>query len=264
MIVGAMRRASAFLVASMAVALLSASVAAATPVVHFRAEPVPIKGYKHTGYIYGAGTALQAEYQISGKEYFEAPPPLIGVHFYLPAGAEVHPKGFPTCAKATLERTGSAECPSGSAAGPVGHANGVVSFGGERVEETTTVESFYSASGGLEFFTVGHSPTSLEILSSGHYLNLHGAGGFGLEFVAEIPLVPTVPGAPYASVENISIEAGSAIMMHGKPLYYGTVPRSCPKAGFSVKSEMIFDEGGATPPVPEIVTVAYKAPCPRR
>ena len=153
--------------------------------------------------------------------------------------------------------------PRGSAAGPVGKVQGIVSFGSERVEEGATLESFYAPGGGFEFFTNGHSPVSLEILSKGHYVHLGGAGGFGPELIAEVPLVSTVPGAPFASVESISVKAGSARKVHGKPVYYGRVPKKCPKGGFPIKTEMIFDEGGAVPPVPEVVTATYKSPLPR-
>ena len=264
-----MRRAPAVLVAlglallGGAGALLPAG-ALALPTVKLKVEPLPIPGYSHTGYILGAGAVLQVEYSISGKEYGGYPPPLIGIHFYLPSGAKVHSAGFPTCATTTLEQVGARGCPAGSAAGPVGHARGVVAFANERVEEATTVESFFAPSGGLEFFTVGHSPTSLEILSSGHYVNLNGAGGYGLELVTEIPLIKTVPGAPYAVVESIKVEAGAARTERGQPVYYGTVPTTCPSGSFPVKTEAIFDEGGADPPIPETVTVAFRAPCPRR
>lgn len=249
---------------TLALALLSPAAATAAPTVHLKAEPLPIPGFRHTGYILGAGSALQAEFQISGIEYGGFPPPLIGVHFYFPTGTEVHPAGFPTCAKATLEQVGGKGCPRSSAAGPVGRARGIVSFGNERVEETTTIESFYAPSGDVEFFAVGHTPTTIEVISSGHYVKLDGAGGFGLELVTEVPLVSTVPGAPYASVESISVEAGSAYHAHGRTYYYGTLPRSCPPGGFPVKAEAIFDVGGATPPVPEAVTVSFRAPCPRK
>ncbi len=259
------RRRRFTLAALAAGALLGLSAgASAAPTVHFKAEPIPISGFPGTGYILGAGTALAAEYSISGEEYGGFPPPLVGVNFYFPVGAQVHPAGFPTCAKAVLEQSGSGACPAGSAAGPVGHARGIVSFGEQRVEETTTVESFYAPGGGIEFFTLGHTPVSIEILSSGHYVQLHGAGGYGLELVTEVPLVSTVPGADYASVEFISVEAGSAYRSHGKSFYYGTVPRSCPPGGFAVKTEAIFDEGGVVPVVREPVAVSYRAPCPRK
>jgi hypothetical protein len=257
-----MRRAVASLAA--AVALLAApGSATATPVVTFKAKPVPLPGYPHTGFILGAGTALEAEYEISGTEYGGFPPPLTGIAFYLPAGVVLHPQGFPTCPPKTLEPSGRGPkgCPPGSRAGPPGEATGYVAFGSEVVPETASIESFYAPGGGLEFFTFGHSPVLLEILSKGRYVP---AGGlFDERLESEIPLVETVPGAQDASVKSIRVEVGSAIRLHGRPVFYGRLPRACPASGFlPVRTEVHFAGLGGL--APQTVTVEYKAPCPRR
>jgi len=258
-----MRRASTCL-AVLGFALLALpGAASATPTVSFKAEAVPIKGFPHTGNILGAGAAVTAEYSISGTEYDGGPPPLIGINFFLPKGTKLHTSGFPTCSKSTLEQFGPIKCKKGSAAGPIGSALGFVTFGTERVEEGLEVSSFYAPGGGIEFFADGHSPVSLEILSSGHYTNLGGAGGFGPELLTEIPLIASVPGAPYASATHISVKAGSAFKSHGKTIYYGRVPTKCPSGGFPIKTEVIFAENGdMTKPI--TVPASYKAPCPRK
>ena len=258
-----MRRATACLVVLGLALLALPSVASAVPTVAFKAEAVPIPGFPHTGNILGAGTAVQAEYTIAGTEYAGSPPPIIGVNFYLPTGSKLHPSGFPTCSKTTLEQFGPSKCPKGSAAGPIGEVHGFVTFGSERVEEAAELSSFYAPGGGFEFFTDGHSPVSLEILSSAHYENLGGAGGYGPELLAEVPLVASVPGAPYASVKSIKVKAGSAYKSHGKTIYYGRVPTKCPKGGFPIKTEVIFAENGETTK-PVAVQATYKAPCPRK
>ncbi|HUH81898.1 MAG TPA: hypothetical protein VLZ06_11275 [Solirubrobacteraceae bacterium] len=258
-----MRRVSTVLAGCLLPALAAAGVAEAAPSVKFKAVPVPIKGFPHTGNILGAGAAVQAEYRISGTEYDGFPPPLIGVNFYLPKGTVLHRGGFPTCSPAKLELFGPSACPRAAAAGPVGNALGIVSFGADRVEERATLASFYAPGGGIEFFTDGHAPVALEILSKAHYAHLGGAHGFGPELVAEVPLVATVPGAPFASVESIDVRAGSARKVHRKPVYYGRMPKKCPKGGFRVKTELIFDAGGAVPPVPQVVTASYRSRCPR-
>ncbi|MGD1059284.1 MAG: hypothetical protein ABR992_17935 [Solirubrobacteraceae bacterium] len=258
-----MRRASTCL-AVLGLALLALpGIASALPTVTFKAEAVPIKGFPGTGNILGAGAAVQAEYTIAGTEYQGSPPPLIGVNFFLPSGTKLHTTGFPTCSKPTLEQFGPVKCSKGSAAGPVGSADGFVTFGGERVEESLEVSSFYAPGGGIEFFSDGHSPVSLEILSSGHYTSLGGAGGYGPELLTEIPLVASVPGAPYASVKSIKVKAGSAYKSHGKTIYYGRVPTKCPKGGFPIKTEVIFAENGEIGK-PETVDASYKSPCPRK
>ncbi len=263
-----MRRASTCL-ALLGVAMLALpGVASATPEVKFKAEAVPIPGYPETGNIYGAGAAVQAEYVITGTEYEGSPPPLSGINFYLPSGSKLHTAGFPTCSKSVLEPSGQGPngCSKASHAGPTGEALGYVTLGGERVHEHLTIESFYAPGGGVEFFAAGHSPVSLEILSSGRYLHLGGGGGFGPEIETEIPLVASVPGAPYASTETIKVKAGSAYGPKSpkKATYYGRVPKKgqCPKGGFKLKTEVKFAAVGGLPE--QEVTKEYRAPCPRR
>jgi hypothetical protein len=73
--------------------------------------------------------------------------------------------------------------------------------------------------------------------------------------------VETVPGGPDASVETIDITIGSAIRRHGKVIYYGRVPKTCPHGGFRAKAEFLFAQN-ANPATPETVTVPVTAPCP--
>ena len=258
-----MRKASTW-VAVVGLALLALPGAAtATPTVKFKAEAVPIKGFPHTGNILGAGAAVKAEYKIEGTEYAGSPPPIIGINVTFPKGTKLHPSGFPTCTKTVLEQFGPVKCPKGSAAGPVGRVLGFVTFGSERVEEEAEVFSFYAPGGGVVFFVDGHSPVSLELISNGHYTNLNSGGGAGPKLLTEVPLVETVPGAPYASATSISVKAGSAYKSHGKTIYYGRVPTKCPKGGFPITTEVIFAENGEISK-PEPVVAHYKAPCPRK
>jgi hypothetical protein len=257
-----MRKAIILFVAAFAgVTLGLTQTAPAAPVVKLKAKAVPIPGFPHTGNILGAGAAVQAEFTISGTEYGGFPPPLIGVNFYLPRGAKIHSAGFKTCSKATLEQAGPAKCPRGSAAGPVGHALGVVSFGTERVREEVSIRSFFAANG-LLFYTEGHSPVQLEFVSAGRYVNLGGAGGFGPKLITQVPLVETVPGAPDASVEKINVKVGAARRSHGKTIYYGTMPKKCPRGGFRGKAELIFAGLGGLSQ--QTVTAPYTSPCPKK
>jgi len=260
-----MRRASTCL-AVLGLALLALpGVASAAPTVKFKAVAVPIPGFPGTGDIYGAGAALEYEYQISGTEYFGSPPPIIGINFFTPKGTVLHPTGFPTCSEETIKQFGPVKCPKGSQAGPVGTALGYVTLGGERVEETAEIFSFYKPGGGFVFFTDGHTPVSLEILSPGKYKNFVGGGGFGPELEVTVPEIASVPGAPFASVKTIKGKAGSAYKKNGKAVYYGRVPKkgTCPKAGFLLKTEVIFAENGEESK-PVAVPSEYRAPCPRK
>jgi hypothetical protein len=265
-----MRRASTCFAVLALAALALPSLASAAPKVTLKAIAVPIPKpgggtYPGTGNIYGAGAAIEAEYKIEGTEYGGFPPPLIGVNFSTPTGTKLHTAGFTTCAASVLEQTGPSACPSKSKAGPVGRVLGIVAFGSTRVEEEAELSSFFAPGGGLNFFTFGHSPVLLEILSTGKYFKLGGGGGFGPELQAKVPLVATVPGAPFASVKFIKVKVGAAFKQGKKLVSYGTVPKKgqCPKGGFKIKSEMIFAENG-DPSKPVTVPATYKAPCPRR
>lgn len=259
-----MRRALVGCIAVLALAALSLSATAgATPTVTVKAKIVPIKGFPGTGNKLGAGAAVASQITISGTEYGGFPPPLIGVNVYLPKGTVLHPSGFPTCPEANLLPSGGgpATCRKlKSAAGPVGRATGYVAFGATVVPETTTIETFYAPGGGFWFFAFGHEPVLLEVLSKAHVVS--SSGLYSKKLIAEVPLVETVPGAQDASVKSISVTVGSAIRKNGKTIYYGRVPKKCPKGGFPGKAELMFAPLGGLPP--QTVTKTLKVPCPRR
>lgn len=242
-------------------ALIAPGVASAQPTVKVKAEAVPIPGFPHTGDVLGAGAAAHGEVTIEGNEYFGSPPPLIGVNVYLPLGVQLHPSGFPTCEASTLEDIGPSACPKGSAAGPVGKAIGFVTFGGERVEETAELFTFYAPGGGGYVFADGRTPVSLEILSTERLVKAGDSGGSGPEMSFDVPLVASVPGAPYASIRSIDLQAGSAYRSHGRTIYYARLPHTCPRGGWPAHEEVIFAEDGE-PSRPETVDVSEKVPCP--
>lgn len=240
------------------------AMAGAAPKVSVKAKvlPVPInpasansKNYPKTGNILGAGASVETQFTISGTEYGGFPSPLTGVVVYLPAGTKLHPQGFATCSSVILETHEVQKCPKKSIASPKGEVRGVVSFGSTRVHETATVQAFFTSGGGLAFFTEGTSPTLIEILSTGRFSGASGA--FGQKLTAVVPLVETVPGAPYASVESIKIKVGAAYLQGKKLISYGTVPKKCPKGGFPAKTELKFLSG-------ETSTASIKVPCPKK
>lgn len=240
------------------------AIAQAAPKVSVSAKivPVPInpssaksRSYPKTGNILGAGAAIETRITISGTEYGGFPLPLIGVNVYLPAGTKLHPQGFATCSQAILESHEIQKCPKKSIASPLGEVLGVVSFGGTRVQEKATVQAFFTTGGGLAFFTEGRSPASLEVLSTGRFST--SSKPFGPTLKAEVPLVTTVPEAPYASVESIKIKVGAAYMKGKKLISYGYVPTKCPKGGFPGKTQLTFLGG-------ETSTASIKVPCPKK
>ncbi|MFZ1154192.1 MAG: hypothetical protein WAN93_04735 [Solirubrobacteraceae bacterium] len=236
--------------------------AAPTVTVKARVLPVPInpassksRTYPKTGNILGAGASVETQFKISGTEYGGFPSPLTGVVVYLPAGTKLHPQGFATCSNAILESHEVQKCPRRSIASPKGEVLGVVSFGSSRVQEKASVQAFFSPGNKLSFFTEGTSPASLEILSTGSFSTA--PNPFSQKLTAVVPLVLTVPEAPYASVLSIKIKVGAAFMQGKKLISYGTVPKKCPKGGFPAKTELKFLNE-------ETSKASIKVPCPKK
>ena len=136
----------------------------------------------------------------------------------------------------------------------------MVSFGNERVEEKASIRAFFAPGGGLQFYTSGTSPVALEFLSPSRVVAARRP--YSQEFITAVPLIETVPGAPDASTLSIDVKVGAAVRKGKRVVYYGRVPRKCPRGGFPLKSELLFAGIGGL--APQTVPVTYKAPCPRR
>jgi hypothetical protein len=204
----------------------------------------------------GGRSAINVTLRVAGTEYGGYPPPVTGVVLDLPSGTTVGAGDHPTCSKEVLERSGPNGCAAGSRAGPAGNALTIVSFGAERVEEFATVESFFASGGGLMFFLDGHTPTSLEILSS--------ATVASNVATLSVPLISTVPGAPYAAVEDLRFELGESTAEEANThLESGVIlPSECPTGKLSWAATVTFDENGSEPTVPETVETATETGCP--
>jgi hypothetical protein len=227
----------------------------AAPAVTFKATALRIPGYPGTGNILGAGAEAEVQDTIAGSEYGGFPSPLVQLVIDSPAGTKIAPAGFVTCAPAVLENSGPPGCPAKSIAGPLGEGLGVVSFGGEQVQERVTIQPFFAPAGDLLFYADGSSPVSLQIVERAHWVSA--PAGFGPELIAEIPLVQTVPGAPDASILSFTVTVGAAYRRAGRTVSYITLPARCPRGGLSIKSELGFFSGERT-------LVGYRQPCPRR
>jgi hypothetical protein len=297
-----MRRASTCLAVLGLAVLGLPSAASATPSVTFKFTAIPIPGFPHTGNIKGAGTAARTEWTIKGNEYDVSPNgeghpwPLIGVNVFFPKGSKLSPSGFPTCSRAAVvakgeEVFGTSVCPKSSlitflpkgvVPGKAPQPNepgtacttilpnesyglGVVRFGKEVPCEKARVTGWIAPGNKLEFMADGVTPALFEEISAGTIVS-----GSTPKITTTVPLIETVKGAAFASTEKLVVYAGAAIKKGKKTLYYGTVPKTCPKGGFPVKSEIIFAENGEVMPgtrtatKPVAVTASYKAPCPRK
>jgi hypothetical protein len=241
---------------------------------HFRVQAVPISKpgggtWLNTGNCLGCGAALELEYEIEGSGYGATPhmpqggiPPISQVNLYFPAETKLHPVGFGSCTEATLKNIGPSGCPVSSIASPIGNMLGEVTFGEERVPEESELSAFFGE-GGLLFYTVGHSPVSLEIVGRGQYVT--SGPPYGEELRWLWPPVASVPGAPLASTKFLKGTVGAATGIGTTPISYFTLPTTC-TGGLPFKTEVQFGGTGAGAHefgIPlKTVVATYEAPCP--
>ena len=231
-----------------------ALLAVAAPGVAGAAPMIALAPEVSSGGLGGLGS-VNITVHLDGTEYGGFPPPVVGVTLRLPSGTALNPGNRSTCSKLTLEQAGPSACPKSSEAGPVGRATGIVSFGSERVEETATLQSFLAPGGGLNFFLNGHSPVSLEILAS--------ATVAANVLSIEVPLVSTVPGAPFASLTEMEFRLGDTRPEEeASSLNSGLIlPSEC-TGHLAWSASVTFDQGGSNPVIPETVESPAETGCP--
>jgi hypothetical protein len=226
-----------------------------------RVLPIPVElraahgaSYPGTGNVLGEGFALEANVQITGDEYGGFPPPLTSVTAYAPAGATLDMQGFPICPQAILESHEVGNCPQGSLLAN-GSVSGVVSFGADRVHETLSLQAFFDGAQKIAYYAEGTSPALVEILGSG---TITAAGGaFSHQFNAVVPLVETVPEAPYAVAQSAHLILGVARKQGSHLIPLMKLPKSCPKGGLPIRVRLGFLIGAP-------VQMDTELPCPAR
>jgi len=201
----------------------------------------------------GEAAMVSATITFTGSEYFGSPEPLTRLILHLPAGLEGSSSGFPICEPETLRQFGPIKCPHGSEAAPVTSAITYVTLGGERVEEQAEVWSFFGSDESVSFFIDGHTPVSLELLTTGSLRADSAPYGRLLEL--SLPLIESVPGAPYASFKALTLAFGRSYAEGISERYSVIIPRECPAEGFAWGLEGGFMDGTS-------VFASYRSPCP--
>ena len=263
-----MRRASTCLavLGLSVIALALPSFAAATPVVTFKAKAVPhpngLQGHgEHPGRRCCAAGRI---HDLGHRIRWSTRRRLKGSTSTCPRGRSLHPTGFPTCpeVRTRTDRPGTRTLPQGlgwpvrSAKSRASSPSARKSCEENRPSNPSTPRAAASSS----------SPTATNRRSwkSSPRANTSSASGlYSHELIASIPLVETVPGADDASVKSISVKVGSAYKSKGKTIYYGRLPKKCPKGGFPLKTEVHLRRrvGGLER---QVVSKTYKAPCPSK
>jgi hypothetical protein len=116
---------------------------------------------------------------------------------------------------------------------------------------------------GLIFYASGEVPVDAQIVF--HGLVLPAPSPYGGDLATTIPRVPTLPGAPNASVVRLSTTLGPAHLtyyerIHGKYIPYHprgiVLPRSCPRGGFKFAARFTFEDATHA-------AAKTTVPCPR-
>jgi len=194
------------------------------------------------------------------------PTPIGHVVAYGPAGLKIDVAGTGTCEKALLEEKGPSGCPADSRIG-FGGGLGLVEIAKEFIKEPYTLDIFLAPkeNGHLAFlvYAQGTSPVSVEVVILAKEIP-PGPKPYGLGIEFDIPPIPTLPGAAYASVETNYFTVGSQKVayyhtVHGKQKLVHVkgliIPKTCPKGGFPFKVTVNFLDGTSA-------TDTYTAPCP--
>jgi hypothetical protein len=181
----------------------------------------------------------------------------------LPKNLIVKTEGLTTCSKQTLEERGVAGCPNTSLVG-AGTAHLEAPIAGTLVQEDALVTPFLgSVAPGkivLYLYGDGRTPINQQLVLTA---TVTGNPASGQIFTLPVPEIPTLPGAPPASVTRFSIWIGrqKVLSIHPKNKYFKTVkvhgrkkrvsflpigiavPKKCPTGGFPFASRITFADG---------------------
>lgn len=195
----------------------------------------------------GRPSAVSLGFNIQG-ERGQPPPPLTGVEFHYPTdlGLATSELGLASCEIEPLQEHGPAACPPDSLMGN-GSATVQVPIGGVVRTEMASIALIAgpSQNGYINVLVTasGIYPVIARIIMP----SLLQPGT--LHFM--VPLVPSVPGAPFVSVTSVHVTVGGHLTyydnQHGKliPFHPANVglPKRCPRGGFPFSAIFTFLDG---------------------
>lgn len=183
------------------------------------------------------------------------PPPLTGIELHYPSnlGLGLSGLGLASCDVSTLEAKGPGGCSPNAVMGFGEVFTGVV-FGTETVREMApiTIVRAPDQEGRLAvlFYAEGTTPVDARIIFPG--LLLASTAPFGGVVNIGVPLVETLPGAPYVSVMRLRSTIGPKKVVYyeqvsGRTLAYQPLgillPKRCPRKGFPFAARFSFTDG---------------------
>lgn len=199
----------------------------------------------------GGRTTLDFRFSLSAAPGL-VPPPLTEIELRYPKdlGIGLSGLGLATCNAVALERSGPSGCPANSVMG-YGVVLTAVMLGGTVVRENAPITVLrapdQSGSIALLFYAEGTRPVSTTVVFSGALVPA--PMPFGGQVDIGVPLVPTLPGAPYISVLKLHSTIGPVGVIYfervsGQELAYRPsgilLPARCPRGGFPFSARFRF------------------------
>jgi hypothetical protein len=212
----------------------------------------------------GHRTTLQFGFSFSAPAG-QVPPPLTEVELRYPnqLGIGLSGLGFDTCTLSVLEASGPHGCPPNSVMGYGVVLTGIV-LGTTIISEQAPITILrapdHSGSIALLFYSEGTKPVATTIVFGG--LLVPAPVPFGGQVNIGVPLVPTLPGAPYISVIKLHATIGPEKVTYfervsGQTLAYRPkgilLPPKCPRGGMPFSARFSFldkSEASAATAVP--------------
>ncbi len=202
----------------------------------------------------GAGTTITFGLRIDAPPG-QVPSPLRTMELLYPEdiGVDTSGLGFDTCEQRVLEQNGPASCPANSHMG-YGSAVVEVPLGTQVVRERTDLTLLSSpvknGNLGLLFYADGRPPISTQLVFPGAVLPIDAP--FGGNLSVALPILPTVPEGPNASIVRLKTTLGPSHITyyerrHGKTVAYRPtgvlIPRTCHPSGFRFMARLSFQDG---------------------
>ncbi len=205
----------------------------------------------------GQGTTVGFDFDIASTTGL-VPPPLTEVDLRYPGdlGVALSGLGLATCSAMTLELLGPAGCPAEAHMG-YGSVLAEIAIGGEVIVEPATLAVLRAPTEdghvSLLFYAAGEAPVYAQIVFTGALLPA--APPYGGLLHIDVPLVPSVPGAPDVAVAQIHGTLGPQHLTYYHHVRGGFVPYNpqgillphhCPRGGFRFAAELAFLDGSRT------------------
>jgi hypothetical protein len=207
-------------------------------------------------YRLGGRTTVVLDFEIRAPEG-GTPSALTGIEVRYPQnlGFALSGLGLAVCSASTVEAAGASGCPANSIMGR-GRAVAELRLGPQLVTESASISIARAPDQeghiALLLYAVGPTPVNTQILSPAQLLPADPP--FGGRLNMELPVIPSVPGAPAIAIASMHVTLGPQGLTYfehvdGSTLAYTPrgilIPTKCPRGGFHFAATFSFLDGSS-------------------